>query len=216
MMSRRSAVTSTASCGGGTPLARGSRRSRSRLRRRRRDARRAEHPGQPVRLEEFGAEAPKRNLEDLQWDERTAGGPNRRRARPPDAAYRLDARRAAEFACVPTSSPPATRNYTSWSPAMAAVPSPPRSPVRVAGCMTSSRWSTEDAGCGPGQRVMGRRARPQAPRSEADHLSSSVRRFLLSRGRFRPAHRFSCLLGPGCGHAGLLPHRAGHPDVGPA
>jgi hypothetical protein len=35
-------------------------------------------------------------------------------------------------------------------------------------------------------------------------------------GQFRPAHRFSCLLGPGCGHVGLLPYRAGHPDVGPA
>ena len=35
-------------------------------------------------------------------------------------------------------------------------------------------------------------------------------------GRFCPAHRFSCLLGPGCGQAGLLPYRAGHPDVGPA
>jgi hypothetical protein len=102
-----------------------------------------------VRLEEFGAEAL-----SATWGTfvgRADSSRRRRRACPLDAVYRLDARRAAEFACVPTSSPPVTTNCTSWSPAHGRrTPSPPRSPVRVAGCMTSSRWSTEDAACDPG------------------------------------------------------------------
>jgi hypothetical protein len=121
------------------------------------------------------------NLEERSWVERTARGPidpvlarsmPRTGSTPAGRGVRVRADELAarheELHAVVTGP---------WPPPY---PSPPTSPVRIAGCMTSSRWSTEDAGCGPGQRVMGRGARPQAPRSEADHLSSSV------RGSFEP------------------------------